>query len=182
ANGRRRKPQHGHYSASGGATHPHLSLSNLVGATPTLPAAKRPGAPTARHRAERSATPLVIAGLGGWARANSCATLATSTANALTLCGGSRVDETWGKTCWSWGGIVLARGWFAAGSRLADGADVAERLLATLVVAVRQRRRDYVRPVAPFVAQTPAGRILITSRNGDWGNGTAVPARGFCGG
>ena len=151
---------------------PTFPLSNLVGgnahfvgrtaALQALTAATEPTAP---------ATPLVIAGLGGVGKSQLLRQFAHQHRQRFDIVWWARVDETWGQDMLALGRALCLP---------VDGLplEAALQMVRTWLNGCPQRwlllcdNADVTTPaqLLPLLPSHPHGRILITSRNGDWGN------------
>lgn len=151
---------------------PTFPLSNLVGgnahfvgrtaALQALTAATEPTAP---------ATPLVIAGLGGVGKSQLLRQFAHQHRQRFDIVWWARVDETWGQDMLALGRALCLP---------VDGLplEAALQMVRTWLNSCPQRwlllcdNADATTPaqLLPLLPSHPQGRILITSRNGDWGN------------
>lgn len=151
---------------------PTFPLSNLVGgnthfvgreaALQALTAATEPTAP---------ATPLVIAGLGGVGKSQLLRQFAHQHRQRFDIVWWARVDETWGQDMLALGRALCLP---------VDGLplEAALQMVRTWLNGCPQRwlllcdNADATTPaqLLPLLPSHPQGRILITSRNGDWGN------------
>ena len=151
---------------------PTFPLSNLVGgnahfvgrtaALQALTAATAPNAPV---------TPLVIAGLGGVGKSQLLRQFAHQHRQRFDIVWWARVDETWGQDMLALGRALCLP---------VDGLplEAALQMVRTWLNGCPQRwlllcdNADATTPaqLLPLLPSHPQGRILITSRNGDWGN------------